>query len=81
MQDKSYMTQELEIFINGGGNGSAQYKYKKAALDFAKMQGSADGAIMLRVNCCVADGQTYSVQIPKKLTASWDYNILFINIR
>ena len=62
--------QELEIFISGGGQCSHQYKYKKACLDFAKMQGSADGAIMLRVNCPVSDGQTYTMQIPKRLSVN-----------
>lgn len=60
-------TQELEVFINGGGDGSLNYKFKKANLDFSKMQGSADGAIMLRVNVPVTDGQAYAIQIPKKL--------------
>ena len=63
-----FPNQELEVFINGGGQGSHQYKFKKAALDFAKMQGSADGAILLRVNCPVADGQVYNLQVPKKLS-------------
>ena len=63
----AYVSQELEIFLSGGGDGTMCYKYKKAALDFAKMQGSADGAIMLRVNCPVADGQPYAIKIPKKL--------------
>jgi hypothetical protein len=54
--DKAPQSQEMEIFINGG---SLAYKFKKAALDFSKMQGSADGAIMLRVNCPVVDGNSY----------------------
>ena len=48
----------MEIFINGG---CSDYRYKKAALDFSKMQGSADGAIMLRVNCPVSDGSMYQI--------------------
>lgn len=62
--EKAPQSQEMEIFINGGASA---YKYKKAALDFSKMQGSADGAIMLRVNCPVVDGNTYAIQIPKRL--------------
>lgn len=54
--DRPVISNELEIFLNGGGNGCQQYRYKKAALDFSKMQGSADGALMLRVNCPVTDG-------------------------
>lgn len=56
--EKAPQSQEMEIFINGG---SSAYQYKKAALDFSKMQGSADGAIMLRVNCPVIDGNTYQI--------------------
>jgi len=62
-----FPNQELEVFLSGGGQCSNHYKFKKAALDFSKMQGSADGAIMLRVNCPVSDGQTYHMQIPKRL--------------
>ena len=56
--DKANQSQEMEIFINGGNSA---YRFKKAALDFSKMQGSADGAIMLRVNCPVSDGSMYQI--------------------
>jgi len=69
-QGNHFPSQELEIFINGGGQGSLEYKFKKAALDFSKMQGSGDGAVMLRVNCPVSDGESYTLNIPKRLCAN-----------
>ncbi len=43
-----------------------KYKYKKVKIDLSKIQGCADGAVLLRVNCLVADSEIYNVLIPKK---------------
>lgn len=53
---------ELEIFISGGG-----FSYKKACLAVDKLQESADGAIMVKINVPIDETSTYTVFIPKKL--------------
>ena len=61
------MAREVEIILHGGGEQQqARYSYKRAALDLSKLQQSADGAILLRVNCPVVDAEIYQVLMPKE---------------